>query len=262
VLNFRIGTRKRFLAIWPLSVVSVLTLVYLERASAASLGFIRWESSLLLSALSLVCGWLLWRAAGKGYGAKLLGGLFFLNAVHGVDRPLWPASPFFLMRIAFDDLLGVALGIAMIVLVLEGARARNEELNAKLRRLTLLTTASTQTLSAKELLDSVLKQVVESVGASHGLVRLLDGEGSKAKLAVHGGVGFPESYLKPNQAISVEENWAKRVLQKDYNIFRYEDEQDENERRRMSESAVQEIVTFPLRGKDGTLGILALSSSS
>jgi len=54
--------------------------------------------------------------------------------VNGADRPNWPASPSFLTRVAFDDLLGVALGIAMIVLVLEGARARNEELNAKLRR--------------------------------------------------------------------------------------------------------------------------------
>jgi len=78
----------------------------------------------------------------------------------------------------------------MIVLVLEGARARNEELNAKLRRLTLLTAASTQTLSAKELLDNVLKHVVESVGASHGLVRLLEGEGNQAKLVIHAAVGF------------------------------------------------------------------------
>lgn len=262
VLNFRIGARKRFLAIWPLSVVSVLTLVYLERASAASLGFIRWESSILLCVLSMVCGWLLWRASGKGYGAKILAGLFFLSAAHGLDRPFWPTSPLFLVRIAFDDLLGVALGIAMIVLVLEGARSRNEELNAKLRRLTLLTAASTQTLSVKELLDSVLKHVVESVGATHGLVRLLEGEGSKAKLTIHAAVGFQEAYLKRNHAISVEENWAKRVLQKEYSIFRYQDEQDENERRRMSESAVQEIVTLPLRGKDGTLGVLALGSGS
>jgi two-component system NtrC family sensor kinase len=261
VLNFRIGARKRFLAIWPLSVVSILTVVYLGRASAASLGFIRWESSILLCILSLACGWLLWQASGNGYGAKLLAGLFFLNAIHGVDRPFWPTSPFFLMRIAFDDLLGVALGIAMIVLVLEGARARNEELNAKLQRLTLLTAASTQTLSAKELLDNVLKQVVESVGATHGLVRLLEGEGSKAKLAIHASVGFSDPYLKRNHAIAVEENWAKRVLQKDYNIFRYEDEQDEHERRRMSESGVQEVITVPLRGKDGTLGVLSLGSS-
>jgi PAS domain S-box-containing protein len=261
VLNFGIGTKKQFLAIWPLSVACVVILFYLERSTPATFGSVRWESSILLCLLSLVAGGMLWRAAGKAYGARLLAGLFFLNALHGLDRPLWPASPYFLMRVAFDDLLGVALGIAMIVLVLEGARARNEELNSKLRRLTLLTAASTQTLSAKELLDSVLKHVVESVGATHGLVRLLEGEGSKAKLVIHASVGFQESYLKRNHSISAEENWSKRILQKDYHLFRYEDEQDEHERRRMSESAVQEIIALPLHGKDGTLGVLAIGSS-
>src|SRR5262249_7694131 len=153
-------------------------------------GVIRWESSTVLCVLSLISGAVLWRAAGKGYGAKLLAGLFFLSALHGIDRPQWPGNPSFFTRIAFEDLFSVAMGIAMLVLVLEGARARNEELNAKLRRLTLLTAANTQTLSTKELLESVLKDVVESVGATHGLVRLLEGEGGQAKLVVHAAVGF------------------------------------------------------------------------
>ncbi|MBS1840808.1 MAG: PAS domain S-box protein [Acidobacteria bacterium] len=261
VLNFKIGTKRQFLAVWPVSVVSIVTLIYLERSSPAVYGHIRWESSALLCLLSLISGWLLWRTAGKTYGAHLLAGLFCLNGLQGIDRPLWPGSPYFLLRVAFDDLLGVTLGIAMIVLVLEGARRRNEELNAKLRKLTLLTTASTQTLSTKELLDTVLKQVVESVNGTHGLVRLLEGKGSDAKLVIHAAVGFHENYLKRNPAISAEESWAKRVLQKDFQIIRYQDEQDEQERRRMSESAVQEIIALPLRGKDGVLGILGIGSN-
>jgi len=51
---------------------------------------------------------------------------------------------FFCWRVAFDHLLAVALGISMVVVVLEGARTRTEELNDKMRRLTLLTAASTQ----------------------------------------------------------------------------------------------------------------------
>ncbi len=261
VLNFRIGTKKRFLAIWPLSVVSILALIYLERSTPASFGTIRWETSILLCILSLASGWLLLHSATKAYGKHLLSALFFLSAIHGIDRPHWPGSAYFFMRIAFDDLLGVGLGMAMVVLVLEGSRSRNEELNAKLRRLTLLTAAGTQTLSAKELLDSVLKHVVESVGASHGIVRLLEGDRNKAKLVIHAAVGFQESYLKQHNSISAEENWAKRVLQKDHQILRIEDEQDEQERRRMAESKVQDIIALPLRGKDGVLGILALGSN-
>jgi PAS domain S-box-containing protein len=262
IINFRAGERRRILAIWPLVLASLAGVAVVERASPASFGAVRWESSILLCALSLVSGWVLWRAAGKANGARLLAALFFISAVHGADRPNWPASPSFLTRVAFDDLLGVALGIAMIVLVLEGARARNEELNAKLRRLTLLTAASTQTLSAAELLESVLNHVVESVGATHGLVRLLEGEGVQAKLVIHASVGFHDVYLKRNRSISANENWPKSILQKDYHIVRFEEEKDEHERRRMAESAVQEIIALPLRGKDGTLGILAIGSNT
>ena len=67
----------------------------------------------------------------------------------------------------------------MVVVVLEGARSRTVELNEKLRRLTLLTTASMQTLSVQEVLDRVLADLVKSLGATHGLVRLLEGEGDQ-----------------------------------------------------------------------------------
>jgi len=262
ILNFRTGEKRRIIAIWPLALASLVGVAVLERDAPVSFGAIRWETSILLCALSLVSGWTLWRAAGKAHGARLLATLFFMSALHGADRPAWPASPSFLTRVAFDDLLGVALGIAMIVIVLEGARARNEELNAKLRRLTLMTAASTQTLSAAELLESVLKHVVESVGATHGLVRLLEGEGGQAKLVIHAAVGFHDSYLKRNRSIVASESWPKSILQKDYYIVRFEDEKDEQERRRMAESAVQEIIALPLRGKDGILGILAIGSST
>ena len=96
-----------------------------------------------------------------------------------MDRPQWPHHPVFLLRVAFDHLLLVAIGIAMVVLVLERARARSEELNDKMRRLTLLIAASTQTLSVNEVLDQVLGHLVESLGATHGLVRLRKGRGTR-----------------------------------------------------------------------------------
>jgi len=48
-------------------------------------------------------------------------GIVFYWPVNGADRPNWACKSVLLTRVAFDDLLGVALGIAMIVLVLEGA---------------------------------------------------------------------------------------------------------------------------------------------
>ncbi len=70
----------------------------------------------------------------------------------------------------------------MVVVVLESARGRTEEINDKMRRLTLLTAASTQTLSVDEALAGVLKHLVDSVGGTHGLVRLLETQGSASVL--------------------------------------------------------------------------------
>src|SRR5260370_41494666 len=133
--------------------------------------------------------------ARRSHGAKVLAGIFLLRGLHGLDRPLWLNSPLFLFRAAFDHFLGVSLGIAMVVVVLEGARSRSEELNDKMRRLTLLTAASTQTLSVQEVIDQVLSHLLESLEAIHGIVRLREGEASSAQLVVRASVGFDKGYL-------------------------------------------------------------------
>jgi hypothetical protein len=178
--------------------------------------------------------------------------------LHGIDRPLWLQSPLFLLRIAFDHLLAVALGIAMVVLVLERARARTDELNDKLRRLSLLTASSTQTLSVRELLDLVLVNVVGRLGVSHGIVRLMEGEGNSAKLTVRAAVGFDEDYLAKNRHIPASGAWAQRVLSEDFAVMKIADETDQQERERMTVSGVKEIFSFLLRGKDAPLGIFAI----
>src|SRR6202007_890336 len=124
-----------------------------------------------------------------------------------MDRFQWVSHPFFLLRLAFDHLLNVSIGIAMAVLVLESARARSDELNDKMRRLSLLTAASTQTLSVREVLEQVLGHLVESVGATHGVVRLLEGQGNAAQLVARGSVGFQQAYLKTHERIAVSEPW-------------------------------------------------------
>ena len=90
----------------------------------------------------------------------------------------------------------VAIGVAMVVLVLERARARSEELNDKMRRLTMLIAASTQTFSTKEVLDRVLGHLVESLGATHGVVRLTEGQGENAQLVARTSVGYNQPFLE------------------------------------------------------------------
>ena len=263
VVQYTQGPRTSLSYLWPIACAVVLLAFYLETRSVTETPHIGWFASGTLSATALTAGWSLWNAKEKklGHGARLLGGLFFLNGLHGLDRSMWFMSPFLLQRIAFDHLLAVALGIAMVVLVLEEARARTEELHDKLKRLSLLIAASTQTLSVREMLDQVLLNVVGSLGVSHGLVRLLEGGGNSAQLVVHAGVGFDENYLQAQNGISANEPWVQRVLKQDYASMKLSDEPDPRERQRMTATGVREIATISLRGKEAPLGILAVGSA-
>ena len=263
VVQFTTREGKRSWPILPLAGVVLFGVYYFQRSVAPDYANVAWGTTLLVSGVWLWAGMVLWRSPllKRGHGVRLLEGVFLLTGLHGMDRPLWPQHPYFLLRVAFDHLLGVALGIAMVVVVLEGARSRTVELNEKLRRLTLLTTASTQTLSVQDVLDRVLAHLVESLGATHGLVRLLEGEGDKAQLVVHASVGFQQDYLQKYGSMSTKMPWAQRVLHKDCEFFRLEDEPDHSVRQRMAEGGIGNSITMALPGKDGPLGIIAIGST-
>jgi PAS domain S-box-containing protein len=263
VVQYSYGSRGSLFELWPAAGVVVLLAFYFETRPLVGTPHVGWFSSGTVAVAALASGWCLWNVGKKtsGHGARLLGGLFFLDGLHSLDRSMWFLSPFFLQRIAFDYLLAVALGIAMVVVVLEEARARTGELNDKLKRLSLLIAASTQTLSIREMLDQVLVNVVGSLGVSHGLVRLLEGEGNSAQLVVHAAVGFNEDYLKSQNGIPVTEPWVQRALKQDYAAVKINEESDPRERQRMTATGVREIATVLLPGKVGPLGILAVGSA-
>jgi len=263
VTQYVYGKRPSLSHLWPATGAVILLVLYLETRPATGGRYIGWLASEVLALSALLAGWCLWQIKGKklGHGARLLGGLFFLEGLHSLDRTVWFLSPFSLQRVAFDHLLAVAIGIAMVVLVLEEARARTGELNDKLKRLSLLIAASTQTLSTREMLDQVLVNVVASLGVSHGLVRLLEGESNSAQLVVHAAVGFEESYVQAQNAIPASEPWAQRVLKQDYTPIKISEEADPRERQRMSSTGVREIAVILLPGKEKPLGILAVGSA-
>jgi GAF domain-containing protein len=267
VIQYTAASDRLHWPIFPPLALILIAVVYLE-ANGAHVGVARWATAIIQSAVLLAAGWLLWRGRatqdryGSGYGSELLAGLLLAAGLHGLDRPMWAESPVFLLRMAFDDLLGVAMGIAMIVVVLESGRARTDELNDKMRRLTLLTTASTQSLSVRELLDSVLVQVVESLSATHGLIRLIEGESSAAQLVVRASVGFSESFLSERAQLPLSEPWlAKLFHEGSADFLRLYPETDRDIWPSVAEPAVQEMVTIVLRGKSGPLGIVGVGSA-
>jgi len=263
VVHCSSGSERRIWSPVPLIGLVLAAIYYIERRGPQQVASLHWETAIFETALCLLAGWMMWRSelARHSHGAQLLAGIFLMSGLHGLDRPLWPDSPLFLLRVAFDHFLGMALGIAMVVVVLEGARTRSEELNDKMRRLTLLTAASTQTLSVQEVIDQVLAHLVESLGATHGIVRLKQGEGSSAQLVARAWVGFDQSYLTRYAQLSATEPWAQRVLKGECQFLESEEEWDPKARKRVDEAGLKTLVTLPLPGKQGPLGIIAVGST-
>jgi PAS domain S-box-containing protein len=263
ITRYTSGVRKWKSPVFPLTAGIVAGIWWLERGPVTEFGSLHWATSTLESILCLWAGWLLWRAAvaHRGHGVKLLAGGFFAYGLNGMDRPVWPQHPVFLLRVSFDHFLLVAIGMAMVVLVLERERARSEELNDKMRRLTLLIAASTQTLSVDEVLDQVLGQLVESLGATHGLVRLAEGPPDAVQLTARASVGFSPAFLEQYRQVPASDPWMKRVIEQQRVFLRIEDEPDAIARARMTQSGISEIVTLALPGKTGPLGIIAVGST-
>lgn len=252
--------------IWPVILLAVLTmgvLLYLERGAAEQIGRMRWETGLLESVALLFAGLLLWRQenSAAGVGTKLLAAALLLAGLHGLDRPIWPDHPLFLFRVAFDDLLMMASGIGMVIVVLESARTRTEELNDKLRRLTLLTTATTQTLSVQEVLDNVLHHLVGCMNASHGVALILEGKGDTAELVVRSSIGFDSEFLEKHRRIPANTPWAMSVLKENFVLHDVEETTDETTRERLADCGLARMATVPLPGKERPLGIVAVGSN-
>ncbi len=262
-MQLTVGGGRRNWPVLPVATALLAGLYYVERDTYAPyFAKIHWETAALESAIYFWAGWLLWRARAKykGHGARLLAGALLVSGLHSIDRYQWLAHPLFLLRLAFDHLLSISIGIAMVVLVLESARARSDELNDKMRRLSLLTAASTQTLSVRDVLEQVLGHLVESLGATHGIVRLLEGQDKAAQLVARASVGFQQTYLQKHERVAVAEPWVQRVLQKDCLFVRLDEGVDAKERTRMEESGVSESISLALPGKDGPIGIISVGS--
>lgn len=249
---------------WPmawLATLLVLTTGYAESKAPYSRGF-HWETSILQSVICMATGWILWRASTskQGHGGKLLAGAFVLLGLNTINRPQWSHDEVHLLRFAFDHFLNASLGIGMIVWLLESARTRSEEISEKMRQFTMLTASSSQTVSLQELLKKALMQITGSLGATHGMIRLLEGEGDAAEFVACASLGFSETYLKQNDRMPLRHSWLEEVLPEKYRLVRFEEEKDTRIRRNMAEAGITQLIAVPMRGKKGPVGVLYIGA--
>ena len=220
--------------------------------------------SLFECSLYLSAGWLFWRSQDKhrGAGWKLLAGGLLLRGLHGLDRADWAAHSMGLYRVSFEGLFGIMMGIAMAVLVLEAGRVRTEDLNEKLRRLAMITAEASQSLKVDDALQGVLRHLVESLAASHGLVLLLDDPGHPSALGVRASVGLSDRFRKNAARISAAEPWVQRVLHRETPFSSNRDTVDVTVRRWMDSEKLDALVLVRIPGKQGPLGMLGIGSST
>ncbi len=223
-----------------------------------------WSESALEFLLYVAAGWILWRSQErhKGFGWKLLAATLMLRGLHTADRPDWALQTLGTFRMAFQGALGISIGVNMAILVLEAARTRTDDLNEKLRRLAMITAASTQSPRVQECLDGVLQHVNESLGASHGIVLLFEGSGDDASLVTKVSIGFGERALKLCARVPADESWVKRVLQQGTPFVSYGDSGDPSLNRWTEAERLEALLLVSIPGKESALGILGIGSST
>lgn len=259
----RTGHGRRLRVPWPFALIAAAGLAALALL-AGQPSATRWAEALLECVLYLSAGWVLWRSHPRfrRFGWELLAGALVLRGLHGLDQPDWLLQNYGLFRVSFQGLFGIAMGIGMAVLVLEEGRARNEDLNDKLRRLALITAEATQSFRVHEALGGALRHVVESLNASHGLVYLFsEAEGSRS-LLLRAAVGFSEPFQNHFAGISATEPWVQEVLQQELPLVSSSTPGDSAVRRWMETEKLAALVLVRVPGKETPLGFLGIGSAA
>jgi PAS domain S-box-containing protein len=257
-----IGREKPLLYLWPLGALG-MALLALGLTGVRYLGWVRWAAWPSQAALSLAAGWLLWRAARRtgGYGAAVLAGALLLRGLHALDRGMWGSLPEIHLRMVLDSFFAVTAGAGMALVVLEAAKGRTEDLNAKLSRLSLMTAAATETLRVDEVLEKVLSQLVEGLGVSHGFIRLVEGQGETAHLVIRAAVGFHEDLLRERSRLPASDPWVRLLLEEKNPYLSFAETTDPEARQWMKLEGLTALVVVRMPGKEASLGLLGVGSN-
>ncbi|HEV3220318.1 MAG TPA: PAS domain S-box protein [Candidatus Acidoferrales bacterium] len=224
---------------------------------------LEWIPALICSGMAISAGLVLWRAREKhkGHGIPLIAGALLLFGLHYVDRPLWAEQQFYSLRVAFGSLMQIAVGIGMVVLILEASQAHMADLNNKLRRLTLITASSTQTMNVDGVLQEVLQNLVEALGAPQAIVSLFFGAGDTAELHARGAVGIPEARFEQLK-FGAKRDWVRSLNEsKNPWVFFEKENAPADLAAGMAADGVDGIALVRLPGKESTLGVLQVGYS-
>ena len=257
-----LGPQRSVAQLWPLGIIAASVFIALGTVAHAA-AIEQWAESLFESLLYVSAGWIFWRAHSlhRGAGWKLLAGALLLRGLHGLDRPDWGAHSVELFRVSFQGLFGIMMGIAMTVLVLETGRSRTEDLGDKLRRLALITAEATQSLRVDEALENVLNQLVESLGATHGVVFLFEALPRSSFLTLRASVGLGEQIRQQTREVPATEAWVQKVLAQESAVIFRADTANGAVRDWLEGETLSAMDFVRIPGENGPLGFLGIGFS-
>jgi PAS domain S-box-containing protein len=253
-----LAKKLRYYASWGIAVCAGIVALKLAHLVTAA----QWTATLLVAALLLGAGGVLWapKMRQRGLSWKLLAIALWTSGLHAIDRPLWSSATLGLFRISLQGLLFITAGVAMAVLVLEMGRARHEELNEKLRRLSFITARATQSLRVGEALDGILRHLLESLDATHGLVLLRDENRDARFLYLAASMGFGKGARDERAQLSLSEPWVERLLQQPEPLYFDGKVESSVLQGCFGPEHAASGVALRVPGKDAPLGLLAIGS--
>lgn len=245
--------------VWVLAAASFVAINIVNPLAAT------WAASWAGSLLFLIAAIVLWQCAprGHGHGAFLLAAGLLLLGLNGFDRPAWSLQSFFQARLAASGLLEGLAGIAMIVLVLETARARTAELNERLRQLTLPSAAATPVHSPDQILDRILPSLVSTLGLTHAFAWLVKPDGDSPSLALSAFVGFSADASKQIRPVPVSEPCVRDLIENNHpSVLALDQDTAAAVRNLIGSEKIASLAVIPVPGMHGPLGLLGVGSAA
>ena len=210
--------------------------------------------------LYILAGCLLWRHRGpqRGWAQSILAAALLLNGLHGMDRTNWPNLDLALLRIGSSAVLDVAMGIGMVVFVLETRRNRDKEFEQKLRGMALVIAAAAESLRVDRMLQEVLPPLAGSLNATHAVTHLFENTSEKPMLLLRASTGFSGRFLAAHFRLQATEPWICETLEKGAHYLAGPANTEGELGRWMGSEKLDGLALARLPGKAGPLGIMAI----
>ncbi len=263
-----IGWEKRLHYLWPLG-LALLGMACLGIVLAPRSVFAWWGAHLLHAGFMIAAGWLLWRSRLRVHFPALaaLSGALLLRGLHLLDPNRLPGSVVDPLRLNLDFLLSLAVGMAMVGVVVTEIRRRARQMDRGLERLAEISAAAAGVGNADELFRMVLERMLAYLRAPAGWIGLVTREEQEGRLKLTYLKGFSDVFRRESPEFDVSEPWLEKIRASGALVFSLDDDSRPELRRLLRSEYLGSLLCAPVLAQgspEGTsrelLAVLAAGS--